>query len=94
MNRTEAKERIERLRLEIEDHNRRYYVLNEPVISDFEYDLLINELVTLEKKYPEFDSDNSPTRRIGSDLELKRSSGSMNISTLCFLLVIPTVKRN
>lgn len=72
MNRTEAKERIERLRLEIEDHNRRYYVLNEPVISDFEYDLLINELVTLEKKYPEFDSDNSPTRRIGSDLELKK----------------------
>ncbi len=72
MNRTEAKERIERLRLEIEDHNKRYYVLNEPVISDFEYDLLINELVTLEKKYPEFDSDNSPTRRIGSDLELKK----------------------
>ena len=68
MNRTEAKERIERLRLEIEDHNRRYYVLNEPVISDFEYDLLINELVTLEKKYPEFDSDNSPTRRIEATL--------------------------
>lgn len=72
MNRTEAKERIERLRLEIEDHNRRYYVLNEPTISDFEYDLLINELVTLEKKYPEFDSDDSPTRRIGSDLEPKK----------------------
>ncbi len=72
MNRTEAKERIERLRLEIEDHNRRYYVLNEPTISDFEYDLLINELVTLEKKYPEFDSDDSPTSRIGSDLEPKK----------------------
>ena len=72
MNRTEAKERIERLRLEIEDHNRRYYVLNEPTISDFEYDLLINELVTLEKKYPECDSDESPTSRIGSDLEPKK----------------------
>lgn len=72
MNRTEVKERIERLRLEIENHNRRYYILNEPAISDFEYDLLINELKTLEKKYPEFADDDSPTRRIGSDLGPQR----------------------
>lgn len=68
MNNSEVRERIEKLRREIEDHNRRYYILNQPVISDFEYDLLINELATLEKKYPEFASDDSPTRRVGSDL--------------------------
>jgi DNA ligase (NAD+) len=64
----EAKERIEKLRKEIEEHNKKYYVLNEPTISDFEYDLLINELEALEKKFPEFITEGSPTRRVGSDL--------------------------
>jgi len=68
MNQSEAKERIEKLRKEIEENNRRYYVLNQPVISDFEYDLLINELSTLEKKYPEFIIDESPTQHVGSDI--------------------------
>jgi DNA ligase (NAD+) len=68
MKHSEAKERIEKLRLEIEEHNHRYYVLNQPVISDFEYDILLNELDALEKKYPEFMADNSPTRRVGSDI--------------------------
>jgi DNA ligase (NAD+) len=68
MNQSEAKERIEILRREIEEHNKRYYVLNKPVISDFEYDLLINELETLEKKYPEFKIKESPTQHVGSDL--------------------------
>ena len=65
---TEAGERIELLRKEIEEHNRRYYVDNNPIISDFEYDLLLNELETLEKKFPEFKNDNSPTNRVGSDI--------------------------
>lgn len=65
---TEAGERIELLRKEIEEHNRRYYVDNNPIISDFEYDLLLNELDTLEKKFPEFKNDNSPTNRVGSDI--------------------------
>ena len=68
MDRSEAKSRIERLRKEIEEHDHRYYVLNQPVISDFEYDLLLNELDALEKKFPEFIDQNSPTRRVGSDL--------------------------
>ena len=54
MKQSEAKERIEKLRLEIEEHNHKYYVLNQPEISDFEYDILLNELDTLEKKFPEF----------------------------------------
>ncbi len=68
MKKSEAKERIDILRKEIEEHNNRYYVLNQPLISDFEYDILLNELDTLEKKFPEFISENSPTRRVGSDI--------------------------
>jgi DNA ligase (NAD+) len=68
MKQTEAKIRIEKLRKEIDEHNNNYYVLNKPVISDFEYDLLINELDTLEKKFPEFISADSPTKRVGSDI--------------------------
>ena len=68
MNQSEAKAKIETLRKEIEEHNKRYYVLNQPLISDFEYDILLNELDTLEKKFPEFRSDNSPTKRVGSDI--------------------------
>lgn len=68
MKKSEARVRIEKLRIEIEDHNHRYYVLNQPLISDFEYDILLNELDTLEKKFPEFINENSPTRRVGSDI--------------------------
>ncbi|MFH0843097.1 MAG: NAD-dependent DNA ligase LigA [Bacteroidota bacterium] len=68
MKETEASIRIEKLRREIEEHNNRYYVLNEPLISDFEYDLLLNELDTLEKKFPSLITTDSPTQRIGSDI--------------------------
>jgi DNA ligase (NAD+) len=64
-----ARERIEKLRREIEEHNHSYYVLNSPVISDFEYDLLLNELDTLEKKFPSLITVESPTQRIGSDIK-------------------------
>ncbi|MBK8883680.1 MAG: NAD-dependent DNA ligase LigA [Bacteroidales bacterium] len=68
MKQSEAKERIEKLRTEIEEHNNRYYVLNQPSITDFEYDILLNELDALERKFPELISDSSPTRRVGSDI--------------------------
>jgi DNA ligase (NAD+) len=64
----EAKNRIEFLRRTIEEHNRRYYVESAPVISDFEFDLLMQELQALEKKYPELASATSPTQRVGNDL--------------------------
>ncbi len=67
MKNSEARARIELLRKEIEEHNYKYYILNQPVISDFEYDILLNELETLEKRYPAFMSEDSPTRRVGSD---------------------------
>jgi DNA ligase (NAD+) len=68
MKRSEAKGLIEKLRREIDEHNHNYYVHHSPVISDFEYDLLLNELETLEKKFPEFASEDSPVRKVGSDL--------------------------
>lgn len=68
MKQSDARERIDKLRKEIEEHNHYYYVLNNPVISDFEYDLLLNELDTLEKKYPEYAAEDSPTRKVGSDI--------------------------
>lgn len=65
---SEAGKRIEELRRLIEHHNYLYYVLSKPEISDFEYDILLDELITLEKKFPEFSDDNSPSKRVGSDI--------------------------
>jgi DNA ligase (NAD+) len=63
-----AQLRIDELRRVLQQHNYNYYVKSEPTISDFEYDLLINELQTLESAFPQFDDENSPSRRVGSDL--------------------------
>ena len=68
MKQSEIKERIIKLKKEIEDYNNKYYILNQPIITDFEYDILINELNTLEKKYPDFFTEDSPTQRVGSDI--------------------------
>ena len=64
----DALEKISRLREVINGHNRRYYIENKPVISDFEYDALMSDLQALEAKYPQFASEKSPTNRVGSDL--------------------------
>lgn len=68
MNKSEAQKRIDELRIQIEHHNYQYYVLSKPEISDFAYDLLVNELITLEKKFPDLDDENSPSHRVGSDV--------------------------
>jgi len=60
-------QRIEFLRSELNVHNYRYYVLNEPSVSDFEYDRLMQELISLEKEYPAFADPLSPSQRIGDD---------------------------
>ncbi|NDV59546.1 NAD-dependent DNA ligase LigA [Bacteroides sp. 519] len=62
------KERIEKLREELHQHNYNYYVLNAPVISDMEFDFQLRELQDLEQQYPEYKDENSPTMRVGSDL--------------------------
>lgn len=63
-----AKDRIDQLRAELNRHNHNYYVLNEPEISDRDFDLLMKELEKLEKEHPEFYDPLSPSQRVGSDL--------------------------
>lgn len=60
--------RIELLRRELHEHNHRYYVENQPTISDQEFDKLMHELQRLEAAHPEMADPNSPTQRVGSDL--------------------------
>lgn len=60
--------RILQLRQALHEHNYRYYVLNQPVISDQEFDFLMRELQDLEAKHPDMYDANSPTQRVGSDL--------------------------
>jgi len=67
MTKEQAKDRIEFLRNEIKKHDYLYYVVNEPIISDKEYDLLFRELYDLEQKYPEFLSIDSPTQKVGGE---------------------------
>ena len=64
----EPLERITQLREILHKHNYNYYVLNSPEISDQEFDRLLRELQELEKQYPEYDDPNSPTQRVGSDI--------------------------
>ena len=64
----DVKERIDQLRAELHRHNYNYYVLNAPEISDKEFDDLMRELQDLETAHPEYMDENSPTQRVGSDL--------------------------
>lgn len=61
-------ERILQLRKELHEHNYRYYVLNQPTIGDQEFDFLMHELQDLEARHPDMFDANSPTQRVGSDL--------------------------
>jgi len=60
------KKRVDKLREEIEYHNYRYYILDQPEISDAQYDRLMRELEKIEEEYPELHSPNSPTQRVGA----------------------------
>ena len=61
-----ARSRVEHLRRQIEHHNHRYYVLDDPQIGDFEYDALLRELQALEAAHPELLTADSPTQRVGA----------------------------
>lgn len=65
MTREQAEIRIKELSELIEEHNHRYYVLADPVISDYDFDKLLEELISLEKQFPEFASPESPSQRVG-----------------------------
>ena len=64
----DAKARIDELRKALDKHNYNYYVLNAPEISDYEFDMMMNELIALEKEHPEYADATSPTQRVGSDI--------------------------
>lgn len=68
MDRNKAEIRINELRSILDNANRMYYVENAPVMSDYDFDMLLKELEALEKEYPELASYDSPTRKVGSDI--------------------------
>jgi len=67
MNKNDAKKQIQKLRDEINYHNYQYYVENNPVISDYQYDMLLKELEALETQYPDLITSDSPTQRVGGE---------------------------
>ncbi len=64
----QAKEKITQLREELNAHNYKYYVLAQPSVSDYVYDQMMEELTRLENEFPEFEDENSPSKRVGSDI--------------------------
>ena len=66
-----AEDRIRMLRVGIEKHNYQYYVLSDPQISDFEYDQMMRDLIELEKEYPQYFDSNSPSQRVGNDINVE-----------------------
>ncbi|MCQ2973273.1 MAG: NAD-dependent DNA ligase LigA [Bacteroidales bacterium] len=73
MGKQEIKDKIEKLREFLNTCNYKYYVLSQPDISDYEYDIKMAELQKLESENPEFDDQNSPTKRVGDDRNLEFS---------------------
>ncbi|MEM7163518.1 MAG: NAD-dependent DNA ligase LigA [Bacteroidota bacterium] len=71
MDKVEAKKKIEELSKELRKHNHNYYVLSRPSISDFDFDMMLKELQSLELTFPEFAEENSPTKRVGGDITKK-----------------------
>ena len=86
-----ALERINFLKDEINKSNYKYYVEENPYLSDFEYDQMFAELKQLEEQYPLLKTPDSPTQRVGSVSE-KFSRTSTN--TACTVLIIHTTKMN
>src|SRR5512133_2947152 len=68
MTREQAEERVEALRRELRHHEHAYYVLDRPEISDAAYDALFNQLVALERTFPDLVSPDSPTQRVGGEV--------------------------
>ena len=88
------KDDIDLLRKKILEADKAYYVDSNPILPDLEYDRLFNRLLELEQKYPEFNDLNSPTKRIGSDINntLPESEHSVPILSFCLHQYIPNQK--
>ena len=71
-------EKIFSLRKKLHDHNYRYYVLDDPLISDYDFDMMLKELEKLEKENPEYFDINSPTQRVGGDITKSFNTSAHN----------------
>ena len=97
MTRQQAENRIQELRKILWENSRKYYVENAPVISDYDYDHLMYELADLENQYPDLITPDSPTRKVGSDLENSDENGktkychTLNGSGLATSRVFPAI---
>ncbi len=78
----EIQNQIEKLKNEINQHNYNYYVLDTPTISDFDFDQLLNQLIELEKQYPDFITADSPTQRVGGEVVKQFSTVKHNYPML------------
>ncbi|PKP19564.1 MAG: DNA ligase (NAD(+)) LigA [Bacteroidetes bacterium HGW-Bacteroidetes-20] len=78
----EIQNQIEKLKNEINQHNYNYYVLDTPTISDFDFDQLLNQLIELEKQYPDFITADSPTQRVGGEIVKQFSTVKHNYPML------------
>jgi len=67
----EARQKVRELTKKINEHNHRYYVLAQPVISDYEFDMMLEELISIEKQFPELLDKNSPSQRVGGQITKK-----------------------
>lgn len=67
MSNSTAEEKIRQLTKELQEHNYRYYILAEPTISDYEFDMKLKELEALEKEYPQYALPDSPTQKVGGE---------------------------
>lgn len=74
MDKNNIRLKIDEIRNQLNYHNHRYYTLDDPIISDYEYDCLMKELKRLEDKYPEYISEDSPTKKVGGDAPLSRKA--------------------
>ncbi|MBV6485540.1 MAG: DNA ligase [Flavobacteriales bacterium] len=68
MTASEVKEKIQQLTQEITQHNYNYYVLSNPTVSDYDFDMMLEQLMKLEQEFPEFADENSPTKRVGGEV--------------------------
>ena len=82
MEKQQALEQINNLSNQLNQHNYNYYVLDKPIISDFEFDKLLEELITLENKFPELISPNSPSQRVGGTVTKEFKSVKHNYPML------------
>jgi DNA ligase (NAD+) len=71
MNALQAKERVQELTRLLNEHNYRYYVMAQPSISDYDYDMLLEELIKLEQEFPQLLDPNSPSQRVGGEVTKK-----------------------